>query len=101
MAVRQWVFVLVVAASYDSNEDSTVAIRKGSNTELQQLLTLLDLMCKLTNLQWNKDLVKIIHQCKEVVKRLLTLERHGQASLYVDRKVTNAYLYARRQDLEY
>ena len=44
---------------------SAVAIRKGSNTELQQLLTLLDLMCKLTNLQWNKDLIKILHQCKE------------------------------------
>ena len=44
---------------------STVAIRKGSNTELQQLLTLLDLICKLTNLQWNKDLMKILHQCKE------------------------------------
>ena len=39
---------------------STVAIRKGSNTELQQLL-----ICKLTNLQWNKDLMKILHQCKE------------------------------------
>ena len=44
---------------------STVAIRKGSNTELQQLLTLLDPICKLTNLQWNKDLMKILHQCKE------------------------------------
>ena len=65
MAVRQWAFFLVVAASYDSNEVFTVAIRKGSNTELQQLLSLLDLICKLTNLQWNKDLMKILHQCKE------------------------------------
>ena len=26
---------------------------------------MLDLICKLTNLQWNKDLIKILHQCKE------------------------------------
>ena len=57
-------FVLVVAARRmnDSNEDFH---RGNTDTELQQLLTLLDLICKLTNLQWNKDLMKILHQCKE------------------------------------